>query len=232
MVYGCGNQVIKFLVFSTNFLIFAFGALIFGFSLWANLDHNFARHLQEFINQTGLDPSHLDDLSKYQASLWVLVAVGFLLLIVGFLGCCGAACESVLMLTLFFVVILILSVIEVGAVVFALVNKTALMDSLQTLMKKSSENADLRKNLLPIEELFQCCGATRDTQYLYEQENLCRGALQGKFDCFTVISEHLESTGEIVIVIAFVLLAIEFFSMVFSCILMRAFGERSPAYYA
>uniref|UniRef100_A0A1I7XXP4 Tetraspanin n=1 Tax=Steinernema glaseri TaxID=37863 RepID=A0A1I7XXP4_9BILA len=232
MVYGCGNQVIKFLVFSTNFLIFAFGALIFGFSLWANLDHDFAKHLQEFVNQTGMDPSHLDDLSKYQASLWVLVAVGFLLLIVGFLGCCGAACESALMLTLFFVVILILSVIELGAVIFALVNKTALMESLQQLLQKSSGTADLRKNLLPIENLFQCCGATRETQYLYEQDGLCKGALSGAYDCFSVISEHLERTGEVVIVIAFVLLAIEFFSMVFSCILMRAFGERSPAYYA
>ena len=38
MVYGCGNQLIKFLVFTTNLLIFVFGGLIFGFSLWANLD--------------------------------------------------------------------------------------------------------------------------------------------------------------------------------------------------
>jgi hypothetical protein len=30
MVYGCGNQLIKFLVFTANFLIFLFGGLIFG----------------------------------------------------------------------------------------------------------------------------------------------------------------------------------------------------------
>lgn len=34
MVYGCGNQTLKFVVFVANLLIFIFGALVCGFSLW------------------------------------------------------------------------------------------------------------------------------------------------------------------------------------------------------
>uniref|UniRef100_A0AC35FPS5 Tetraspanin n=1 Tax=Panagrolaimus sp. PS1159 TaxID=55785 RepID=A0AC35FPS5_9BILA len=94
MVYGCGNNVVKFTVVVINFFLFFFGSLIFGFSLWANLDKNFALHLGEFAKQVHVNEEFIDDLAKYQASLWVLVAVGALLLIIGFLGCCGAASEA------------------------------------------------------------------------------------------------------------------------------------------
>jgi hypothetical protein len=35
MVYGMGNQMVKFMVFVANLLIFIFG-LLFGFSLWVS----------------------------------------------------------------------------------------------------------------------------------------------------------------------------------------------------
>lgn len=100
MVYGCGNQLIKFFVFTTNLLIFLFGGLIFGFSLWANLDQNFAKHLTDIMRQAKIDASFVQQFETYQASLWILTAVGALLFLVGFLGCCGAACESLVLMTL------------------------------------------------------------------------------------------------------------------------------------
>ncbi|TKR68211.1 hypothetical protein L596_024225 [Steinernema carpocapsae] len=232
MVYGCGNQVIKFLVFSTNFLIFAFGALTLGFSLWANLDNGFTKHLYELVNQLGLDKDRFDDFAKYEASLWVLAAVGFLFLVVGFLGCCGAACESIVLLTLFFVIVLILSVIELGAVIFAIVNRTTLKDTLKYIMDKAGENETARKNLKPIMDIIHCCGATPSTRWIFEKEQFCLGPLAKADDCFTVVWDNMEKAGELVIIITIVALVIEFFSMVFSCILMKAFRERSPAYYA
>ena len=64
MVYGCGNQLIKFFVFIANFFIFLFGGLIFGFSLWANLDQNFARHLTNLAKQANIDDNFIDDLAQ------------------------------------------------------------------------------------------------------------------------------------------------------------------------
>lgn len=46
MVHGCGNRTVKFLFFTANLLICLLGALIFSFSLWANLDKNFAPKLE------------------------------------------------------------------------------------------------------------------------------------------------------------------------------------------
>lgn len=40
--------MVKFLFFSANLLICLFGGLIFGFSMWANLDKDFAANLEKF----------------------------------------------------------------------------------------------------------------------------------------------------------------------------------------
>jgi len=45
---------------------------------------------------------------------------------------------------------------------------------------KSAETEDGRKNLKPIEDLLQCCGATIETKQTYIKENLCPGELKDK----------------------------------------------------
>ncbi|VDM99638.1 unnamed protein product [Thelazia callipaeda] len=98
MVHGCGNRMLKFLFFTANLLLCAFGALIFGFSLWANLDKDFADNLKKLAEE--MHEEDMNILTKYQTSLWILVAIGAILFLVGFLGCCGAMCESTVLLTL------------------------------------------------------------------------------------------------------------------------------------
>ena len=73
MVYGCKNSCVKLLFFFSNLLICIFGGLIFGFSLWANLDHNFGSRLAEFIkNIDGADHAHLNDIAKVRSMLLFL----------------------------------------------------------------------------------------------------------------------------------------------------------------
>ncbi|VDN17761.1 unnamed protein product [Gongylonema pulchrum] len=256
MVHGCGNTALKFLFFAANLLICTFGALIFGFSLWANLDKDFAQNLEKLAKE--IQHEDINVLAKYQASLWVLVGVGALLFLVGFLGCCGAICESRSMLTLFFVIVLVLTAIELGAAVFAVASKSQFKDALhngflnfssetvfiflrythkcvplQRLLTEASQAEDkYLQNLKPIEDVFQCCGATHETRNRYIEHNLCEGQLQDKPDCFSVISHWLETTGEVVIIIAFILLIVEVFALVATCILCKAFRYESPRYYA
>uniref|UniRef100_A0A914ULT0 Tetraspanin n=1 Tax=Plectus sambesii TaxID=2011161 RepID=A0A914ULT0_9BILA len=158
MVYGCGNSVIKFLVFALNLLICLGGAVILGVSLWANLDKNFSSNIGEFIEKTKL-PSDYADLGKYQASLWVLVGVGALLFLVGFLGCCGAACENTLLLTLFFIIVLILAVIELGAAIFAVTNKDDFYNKIDNVLEKGYEQD--KTQFVIIQDAFTCCGTPK-----------------------------------------------------------------------
>uniref|UniRef100_A0A0R3RQT6 Tetraspanin n=1 Tax=Elaeophora elaphi TaxID=1147741 RepID=A0A0R3RQT6_9BILA len=230
MVHGCGNRTVKFLFFTANLLICLFGGIIFGFSLWANLDKDFAAKLEEARQ---IHKEDFNVLAKYQASLWILVIVGAFLFLVGFLGCCGAMCESVMLLTLFFIIVLILTTIEVGAVIFAITSKEQFKNVLHRLLSEAgkAENKYLQ-NLKPIEDLFHCCGATQETMGRYMEYGLCDGELHNKPDCFTAISDYLESTGEVVVIIAFFLLIIELFALTSTCILCKAFHYERPYYYA
>ncbi|CAJ0608954.1 unnamed protein product [Cylicocyclus nassatus] len=234
MVYGCANSCVKFLFFVINLLICILGALIFGFSLWANLDKNFGAHLADFVRKVdGADHTHIDEISKYQASLWILVAVGALLFFVGFLGCCGAACESPILLGLFFFIVLILTAIELGATIFAMSNRDKFVDAVQKVMENSASTPELRRNLKPIQDLFNCCGATASTKQRFIDDRICTPQQYDLPDCFERISHMVESSGEVIIVIGFILLAVEICSLIFSCILCRASREiRYAGYYA
>uniref|UniRef100_A0A0M3KFP3 Tetraspanin n=1 Tax=Anisakis simplex TaxID=6269 RepID=A0A0M3KFP3_ANISI len=181
------------------------------------LDKDFASNLEKLAES--IHHEKLNVLAKvseswvYQASLWVLVAVGALLFLVGFLGCCGAMCESTLLLSLYFVIVLIVTVIELGALIFAMTSKGDFNDALQKLLSEAAKKEDFQKNMKPIEDLFNCCGATPETK--------------GKFSC-----DQSKSTGQVVIIIAFILFVIELFALISTCILCRAFRERTIYYYA
>uniref|UniRef100_A0A915DF27 Tetraspanin n=1 Tax=Ditylenchus dipsaci TaxID=166011 RepID=A0A915DF27_9BILA len=192
MVYGCGNQLIKFLVFIANFLIFVFGALILGFSLWANLDQNFATHLKELAESVQLSTDFVNDLAQYQSSLWILCAV------------------SLILLTLFFIILMVLSAIQLFTLIFTFANRGELLNNINKVLIKSSETEEGRRNLLPIETALRCCGATSQTAYLYNPD-YCPVELRSASDCYTVISNRLETMGEMVVVLAIILLVIEAF---------------------
>ncbi|MFH4974628.1 hypothetical protein AB6A40_001337 [Gnathostoma spinigerum] len=231
MVQGCGNSCIKFLFFTANLLICLFGCLVFGFSIWANVDENFTSTIEQLVTRS--KEEKLSVIAKYEASLWILVAVGALLFLVGFLGCCGALCESTLLLSLFFLIVLVLTCIQLGAAIFNVVSKNEFKEALHKLFEKVA-NGTIKEHqsLAPVQELFKCCGATAESKQLFIDEGICTGDLVKQPDCFTVLWDGIESVGELVIVVAFVLFVIELFALTSTCILCRAFRERSSYYYA
>ncbi|KAF7633867.1 Tetraspanin [Meloidogyne graminicola] len=232
MVYGIANKTIKLFLFTTNLLTFVFGGLLFSFSLWANLDRNFSSHLRDFTQKIKLYNELVDKVANYQSCLWILVAVGALLLVVGFLGCCGAACESLVLLSLFSILILILSLIELYVLISLFTNRSELLENLHSAFVKSAETPEGRKNLKPIEDLLQCCGATIETKSIYIKENLCPGQLENKGDCYSSLINKIDSMGNGLLFCGILLLIIQFFSIMFSNILCKAFQEHGPINYA
>jgi len=189
------------------------------------LDKNFADNLRKFINVTKIPSELVDYLAQYQASLWIFVAVGGLLMVVGFLGCCGAGFESVLMLTLFFIVVLILVVIQMFALFYMYTGRDQFEYTLYNALKQSSENLETRMQLVPIQDTFHCCGATKDTRDLYINDDICKEPQQKYDDCYDVIKSIIEKDGDKILVFGVILLVVEAFSLIFSCILCRAFRE-------
>jgi len=193
------------------------------------LDNNFSYHISKFIDDTHLS-DEFKDLGNYQASLWVLVGVGGLLFLVGFLGCCGAACESTILLSLFFVIVLIIAAIELGAAIFAVANKEQFRTQLEKALREGVNKSGFDQ-LKPIEAAFKCCGVAGATGQEAHQ-SICSQEERDGGDCVSKIWHDVESLGQVAIIIAFVVLVIELFSLIFSCVLCRAFREGSHGYYA
>lgn len=154
-------------MFIFNGAIFLAGAAILGVGVWAKVDTG---SLLGFLSEVEGAPPGLDQLVNVS---YLLIAVGAVLLVIGFLGCCGAVRESRCMLLTFFSIVLILFIIEIAGAVILLVYEGLaedLVGSLENQMRKDIQNNYGKEdgvtslwNATMTE--FKCCGFTNYTDF-------------------------------------------------------------------
>ncbi|XP_071606346.1 tetraspanin-1 [Heliangelus exortis] len=108
---GCFT-FIKVMMILFNLAIFLGGGTLLGVGIWVAVDG------KSFLDIFGALSSSV--LQVVNVS-YFLIVIGAILLVIGFLGCCGAQKESKCLLMLFFTVVLIIFIAEVAAAVVALV---------------------------------------------------------------------------------------------------------------
>ncbi|KTF94310.1 hypothetical protein cypCar_00015835 [Cyprinus carpio] len=113
-----GIQCIKYLLFVFNFIFWLAGTGVLAVGLWLRFDER----TKEFF--TGEDAS-----TVFLTGVYILIVAGAIMMVVGFLGCCGAIRESTCMLGLFFVFLLIIFAAEVAAGIWGLSNQENVGDS-------------------------------------------------------------------------------------------------------
>ncbi|XP_064521402.1 tetraspanin-1 [Pseudopipra pipra] len=118
---GCFT-FIKVMMILFNLAIFLSGGTLLGVGIWVKVDG------QSFVDIFGALSSSVLQIVNVS---YVLIVIGAILLIIGFLGCCGAQKESKCLLMVFFSVVLIIFIAEVAVAVVALVY-TTLAESLLT----------------------------------------------------------------------------------------------------
>ncbi|POI27993.1 hypothetical protein CIB84_008257, partial [Bambusicola thoracicus] len=176
----------------------------------------------------------------------VLIAVGSIIMILGFLGCCGAIKESRCMLLLFFIGLLLILILQVTGGILGAVYKPQLEEGLNlviteaaNLLKENTENAkQVQESLQKFQLQGQCCGivngitdwgnnynlvidgkAVCECEQKYQEENLCtrfQGRYVFKEPCKTVILSFLQKNMDIIMGIAFGMAVIEVLGLVFS----------------
>uniref|UniRef100_A0A4W5MGH5 Tetraspanin 34a n=1 Tax=Hucho hucho TaxID=62062 RepID=A0A4W5MGH5_9TELE len=104
------------------------GVAILAVGVWVKADSGSLLGVLDNIEDA---PAELGQLANVA---YLLIGVGGVLLIMGFLGCCGAMKESRCMLMLFFIIILIIFIAEVAACVVVLVFKP--LEVLEDLSEK------------------------------------------------------------------------------------------------
>ncbi|OCT83680.1 tetraspanin-18 [Xenopus laevis] len=103
---GDNLSCIKYLMFIFNFFIFLGGASLLGLGVWVLVDPTGFR---EIIATTPL----------LFMGAYLVLAMGGMLFLLGFLGCCGAIRENKCLLVFFFMFILVIFLAELSAAILA-----------------------------------------------------------------------------------------------------------------
>lgn len=149
---GC-DRFLKYIFFFFTFVLFLVGISAIVIGIWAAVDNNFTDILK--LNIPGLDAHKI----KEAAILLIIVGVG--VMIVGFLGCCGASKENQCLLTFFFLALLLVFVLMITGAVMATsyqsILKEILDKGLAEMKKGYDTSAEFKKSVNNIQQDFQCC---------------------------------------------------------------------------
>ncbi|KAI5617853.1 CD9 antigen [Silurus asotus] len=156
MGVGGGLSCIKYLMFAFNFLFWLAGTAVLSIALWLRFD----KATQSFF-QVENSPT------TFLIGVYILIVAGALMMVVGFLGCCGAIRESQCMLGLFFIFLLIIFAAEVAVGIWGLSNKDKIVEEVKQFYiqafnnyQKTPNQIALKETLTAIQFSLQCCGTT------------------------------------------------------------------------
>uniref|UniRef100_A0A8C3TM62 CD81 molecule n=1 Tax=Catharus ustulatus TaxID=91951 RepID=A0A8C3TM62_CATUS len=175
-VEGC-TKCIKYLLFVFNFIFWLAGGIILGVALWL-------RHDSQTTNLLYLQLGEKPAPNTFYVGIYILIAVGAVMMFVGFLGCYGAIQESQCLLGTFFTCLVILFACEVAAGIWGFVNKDQIAKDVkqfydqalqQALMGEPDAN-NAKAVVKTFHETLDCCGSDILTSTFTPvwREDLCR----------------------------------------------------------
>ncbi|XP_023131162.1 CD9 molecule a isoform X2 [Amphiprion ocellaris] len=148
-----GIKCVKYLMFVFNFFFWLAGTAVFAIGLWLRLDQK-TKGLFE-----GSDSPYV-----FYTGVYILIGAGALMMVVGFLGCCGAIQESPCMLGLFFFFLLIIFAVEVAAGIWGFSNQSKVVNDITNFYMqtykdyKATGDERLKETLRVIQTELNCCG--------------------------------------------------------------------------
>lgn len=146
----------KYFLFLFNLLFFILGALILGFGIWILVDNtSFIAVLQSAS-------------TSLKVGSYILITVGVITMVMGFLGCVGAVNEIRCLLGLYFTCLLLILIAQVTAGVLIYFQRDLLKKELSTVIKDLIENynyLDDRNTTTEetwdyVQRQLKCCGWT------------------------------------------------------------------------
>ncbi|KAK0055108.1 CD9 antigen, partial [Biomphalaria pfeifferi] len=150
MALGSCYTCVKYLMFAFNFIFWLLGCAILGVGIWLRVDENAASYLKD---------SHIN---YFHTAAYILISVGFVIMVVGFLGCCGAIRESQCMLASFFICLFIIFAVLLGCGIWAAVAKDQVKETLEKFLEDGVnqyyKDENKRRYMDYIQTDFQCCG--------------------------------------------------------------------------
>ncbi|CAM4575142.1 CD81 antigen [Caretta caretta] len=232
-VEGC-TKCIKYLLFVFNFVFWLAGGIILGVALWL-------RHDSQTTNILYLHLGDKQAPNTFYIGIYILIAVGAVMMFVGFLGCYGAIQESQCLLGTFFTCLVILFACEVAAGIWGFVNKDLVAkdvkqfydQALQQALQQDQSDSDATNAKTVVKtfhETLDCCGANTimaigtaviRNDLCPKEQTLVETVVQGHLpqDCHKKIDELFSEKLYLIGVAAIVVAVIMIFEMILSMIL-------------
>ncbi|XP_008255010.1 tetraspanin-8 [Oryctolagus cuniculus] len=235
-VSGC----IKYSMFIFNFFFWLCGVLILAIAIWVRV----SKDDQEIISSG-------DEVTNFYVAADMLISVGAIIMILGFLGCCGAIKESRCMLLLFFIGLLLILLLQLATGILGVVFRSeservlnsTLYENVKLLRETSEEAKVFQQALIEFQEKFKCCGVVNGAidwgnnfQQNYKScecptvsDSSCiyyEGHFVYKQPCISLIKDFVIKHIIIIVGIAFGLAVIEMLGLVFSMVLYCQIGNK------
>ncbi|XP_036313452.1 tetraspanin-8 [Pipistrellus kuhlii] len=229
---------IKYSMFIFNFFFWLCGILILGLAIWIRV----SRSEIEFPD---------DYNTSYNTSANILIGVGTIIVILGFLGFCGTLRESRCMLLTFFIGLLLVLLVQMVAGILGVTYKfqyehvlnETLYKNVDLLTEAGEKAKLLQKSLIIFQKKYKCCGlidgaSDWGTNFLQNSESCecsdmtdsaCEtyeGKLVYKRACIGLIKEFIRKHITMVIGITFGEAAVEVFGLIFSMVLFCRIGNK------
>ncbi|XP_075693731.1 CD81 antigen [Rhinoderma darwinii] len=214
-VEGC-TKCIKYMLFVFNFIFWLAGGVILGVALWLRHEPTTSNLLIQQIGDKQVP-------ATFYIGIYIIIAVGAVMMFVGFLGCYGAIQESQCLLGTFFACLVILFACEVAAGIWGFVNREQVSKEIKQFYDEAYEQArsvkkeesEKAKSVIKVfHESLQCCKI--DMRNL--GDNLCPSGMLN-VDCHKKIDELFQSKLHLVGIAAAVVAVIMIIEMIFSMVL-------------
>ncbi|KAG1955558.1 CD9 antigen [Pimephales promelas] len=208
------------------------GCVILGVSLWLRHDAKTSSLLD--LKFEGTEPP-----STFYISIYILIAVGAVMMFVGFLGCYGAIQESQCLLGTFFACLVILFACEVAAGIWGFMNKDKISKEIisfyDSVYDAGNSQSEKRKAAVAVLKVFHetlnCCGKGSILSFAETlRTETCTTEMKlTAVNCHTKIKELFSEKIYLIGIAALVVAVIMIFEMIFSMVLCCSI-RNSPVY--
>ena len=221
MALGSCHTCIKYLMFGFNFLFWLLGCAMLGVGIWILVDDDFEQYTKG-----------VEEFSLIITAAYIAIVIGIIIMVIGFLGCCGAIRESQVMLALFFACLFVIFVALLGVAIYMIVAKDGFKQTVSKVLEKRVQqtcNGDESATnfMKTIQDNFQCCGGNGLQDY---SPTSCLHQLtcDTRFDttgCTGTFSDWLSKNLVVVAGVMFGIALILIIGMLFSMILCCAIRD-------
>lgn len=178
----------------------------------------------------------------------LLIAVGGIIFVISFFGCCGAVKKNTTMLTIFIILLFLVLILEIAGAITAYVYKGKLKgyveDGMDYAMDKYNTSSKYRKAFDTVQKELKCCGKTNASDWYVDfgygnvPASCCEiknrnGTEKGKCPddkiysegcvdaLFDYLKDHLAIIGGMAIAVA----VIQIIGIIFACVVRRDIKE-------